>query len=268
VKNAWVMTAIIVGAAGATAIAQTSKVTAAQRDSRYQVGVMERVLEGAVEHGVTKTRDRLQAALPAEMEFVSESARVRGFRLEGYGLFFDVIVPSFQGTMPWVLRTLDQNALGLDSALKALRAHIETAKDANLEQALKRVELQVGPLPQARTATPVSGARTAPGSAAVAAPDQSPSVDPILSDPNEAFRAEVKQALMDAMLDHSNSLRLGPSESLTVAARRSNDRPQLSPADSEAATMVIRVSGADLSAFLAREITREEALKRIEVRVF
>jgi hypothetical protein len=267
VKNKWVVTAIIVGVSAGPALAQTSRVTPEQRDSRYQVGVMERVLEGAVEHGVTKTRDRLQAALSAPMDLISESARVRGFRLEGYGLFFDVIVPSFQTSLPWVFRTLDQNDLGLDNALKALRAHIETSKDTNLEQALKRVELQVGPLPQARTATTVGGARSVAGSA-VAPVDQSPAVDPILSDPNEAFRAEVKQALMDAMLDHSSSLRLGPSESLTVAARRSNDHPQLAPADSEATTMVIRVSGADLSAFLARQMTREEALKRIEVRVF
>src|SRR5437762_10763871 len=100
------MAALALGVSAAPALAQTAKVTPEQRDSRYQVGVMERVLEGAVEHGVTKTRDRLQAVLPAELQFVSENARVRGFRLEGYGLFFDVIVPSFETTLPWVFRTL------------------------------------------------------------------------------------------------------------------------------------------------------------------
>jgi len=73
---------------------------------------------------------------------------------------------------------------------------------------------------------------------------------------------------MDAMLDHSTSLGIGDGEWLTVAARRNDDRPRLSPADSEAQTMVIRVRGSDLSAYLARQISREEALQRIDVRVF
>ena len=93
-------------------------------------------------------------------------------------------------------------------------------------------------------------------------------VDPILSDPNEAYRAEVKRALMDAMLDHSSPLGLGDDEWLTLAVRRNDGRPRLAPADSDAGTMIIRVRGADLAGFLARQLSREEALKRIEVRVF
>ena len=73
---------------------------------------------------------------------------------------------------------------------------------------------------------------------------------------------------MDALLDHSSSLGLGPAEWLTIAVRRNDERPQLAPADSDAKTFIIRLKGADLAAFLARQITREEALKRIEVRVF
>src|SRR5689334_15191818 len=110
----WVVAAAVVSASAAPAVAQTARLTAEQRDSRYQIGVMERVFEGAVEHGVTKTRDRLTTVLPPETQltqFVSENARVRGFRLEGYGLFFDVIVPSFETTMLWATRTLDQNDL-------------------------------------------------------------------------------------------------------------------------------------------------------------
>ena len=63
-------------------------------DLRYQIGQMERVLEGAVEHGLTVTRDRVQALaqVPAEL-LVSDNAHARGFPLEGYGIFFDVAVP-------------------------------------------------------------------------------------------------------------------------------------------------------------------------------
>src|SRR4051794_7450810 len=154
--------------AGAQTAAQSAAAARMAAEQRYQIGQMERVLEGAVEHGITITRDRLQALaqVPADM-LVSDNAHARGFRLDGYGVFFDVVVPQFETTLTWSLRTLDQNDLGLDSALRTLQSHIKTAGDPNLEQALKRVELQVNPAVLARTSLPdVGGARTATGSAA------------------------------------------------------------------------------------------------------
>jgi len=92
--------------------------------------------------------------------------------------------------------------------------------------------------------------------------------DPVLTDPNEAYRTEVIQALKDAMLSHSSALGIGASEWLTIAAKGNDDRPRLAPADSDARTRIIRLRGSDLADFLAGKITREEALQRIEVRVF
>ena len=255
------------------AAAQTAPAARAEAESRYQVGQMERVLEGAVEHGATITRDRLKAVLPpadtADTLMAGENARARGFRLEGYGVFFDVIVPPFytETTLTWSLRTLDQNDLGLDSALKELRSHIQQSGDANLQQALKRVELQMSPMSAAVPMT--SGARTATGSVAATTADTPPApADPILNDPNEAYRTEVVQALKEAMLDHSTALGIGPDESLTIAAKGNDDRPRLAPADSDARTRMIRLRGSDLADYLAHKISKEEALKRIEVRVF
>ena len=54
--------------------------------------------EQRVEHGAAVTRDRLQAFLPADM-LLSENAHARGFRLDGYGMFFDVSVPDLEGTV-------------------------------------------------------------------------------------------------------------------------------------------------------------------------
>ena len=241
-------------------------------EQRYQIGQMERVLEGAVEHGVTVTRDRLQAIaqMPAEMRtLVSDNAHARGFRLEGYGVFFDVEVPSFFSTLTWSLRTLDQNDLGLDSAWRALQTHVKTTGDPNLEQALKRIELQMNPSALARPASDLADARTLTGSATSTPLEKpAPADDPILADPNEAYRAEVIQALKDAMLAHSSSLGIGSTEWLTIAAKGNDDRPRLAPADSDARTRIIRLLGSDLADFLAGRITRDEALKRIEVRVF
>jgi hypothetical protein len=232
---------------------------------------MERVLEGAVEHGLSVTRDRVQALAQAPPDMlVSDNAHVRGFRLEGYGVFFDVMVPSFETTWTWSLRTLDNADLGLDSALRTLQSHIKTSGDPNLEQALKRVELQVNPAVLTRSSAPdTSGVRTATGSAAsVSADKRAPGDDPILADPNEAYRTEVTQALKDAMLAYSSSLGIGAAEWLTIAAKGNDDRSRLAPADTGSGTRILRLRGSDLADFLAGKISREDAIQRIETRVF
>jgi len=240
-------------------------------EQRYQIGQMERLLEGAVEHGVTIIRDHLHALAQVQPDtLVSDNAHARGFRLEGYGIFFDVVVPSFETSWTIALRTLDQTDLGLESAIRRLQSHIQTSGDPDLVQALKRLELQVNPSLVTRASAPsAAGARTVTAAAAsVAADPPQPADDPILADPNEAYRTEVTQALKDAMLSHSSSLGIAPTEWLTIAAKGNDDRPRLAPADSDARTRILRMRGSDLAEFLAGRITREEALQRIEVRVF
>jgi hypothetical protein len=256
----------------ATALAeQTRQLQLAMqlKESRYQIGQIERLLEGAVEHGATLIRERLQAIMPADM-LLTENARARGFRLDGYGVFFDVEVPSLQEIL-WSYRTLDQNDLGVDNALRTLRAFIETANDVNLRQALERIELQVTPTPASLTtvAAPVAGASGVNNALTTSAgPSPQVAADPILSNPNEAYRAAVRAALVDAMLEHTRGLGIGASEWLTVAARSSDDRPRLAPADPEGQTNLLSIRGSDLAAFLAGQITRDEAVKRVDVRVF
>jgi hypothetical protein len=240
------------------------------RESRYQIGVMERVLEDAVEHGFNNWRERLQGVVPAQTMLL-DNARVRGYRLDDYGVFFDVDVPSLEMTWFSVMRTLDQNGLGLDSALKTVKAHVDASGDTNLEQALKRIELQVGS-PAGFIAN--SLAPGAPGQQAgapalqIATAASDPRTDPILTDPEDTYRAEVIHALSDAMLDHGGPLEVGPTEWLTIGARRNEVRPRIAPADSNARTIVIRLRGSDLKAFRAAQISREQAIERIEVRVF
>lgn len=247
------------------------------RESRYQLGQMERVLEGAVEHGANVIRERLQRMMPADM-LLSEEARARGFRLDGYGVFFDVEVPSLEGTLPWSFRTLDQNNLGIDNAMQTIRAFVAAAaaNDVNVQQAMKRIELQVAPY--ATTTTPAEPTATSPafvGTVRVASagadpapPEVAQAPDPVLSDPNEVYRSQIRDALIDAMLEHSRGLNIAPNETLTVAARRTDTRPRLTMVDTDARTVVLSLRGADLSAFLGGQITRDEARQRVEVRVF
>ncbi len=239
------------------------------REARYQIAQMERVLEGAAEHGATIIRERLQALAPSDM-LLTENARARGFRLDGYGVFFDVGVPSLAGSvLAWSFRALDQNNLGIESALRTVRSFIEAASggDANLQQALKRIELQVAPPVLVTDQLAPAQARPA-GVTPTTAASRSAASDPVITDPDEAYRTEVRDALVGAMLEHSRGLNIAAGEWLTVAARRNDDRPRLAPADTEARTMVIRIAGSDLSAFLAGQISREEARKRIDVRLF
>ena len=238
------------------------------RESRYQIGVMERVLEDAVEHGFSNWRDRWQTVLPAQTTLL-DNAHVRGYRLEGFGVFFDVEVPSLETTWFSVLRTLDQNGLGLENALKTVKAHIEASGDVNLEQALKRIELQVAPAPGLAAAAVGQGARggvTLPG--ATPSAGRSDAVDPILEDPEEVYRAEVIHSLSDAILDHGGPLDITGEESLWVGAGRNDSRPRLAPLDSNSRKIVLRLHGSDLRAFRAGQISRDQALERIEVRVF
>ena len=69
------------------------------------------------------------------------------------------------------------------------------------------------------------------------------------------------------MLDHSSALGLAANEWLTIGARRNEVRPRIGPLDSNAPTIVIRVRGSELAAFRAGQISREHAIKRVEVRV-
>jgi hypothetical protein len=236
---------------------------------RYQIGTMERVLENAVEHGATIWRDRLQAVVPSQT-LLLDNARARGYRLEGYGVFFDVEVPSlsFETTLYSAFRTLDENGLGLQSALNQLKTYIQAAGDANLEQALKRVELQVSPVVPSTTVAPASDARQAAGAGAALTPAGSrDDVDPILNNPQEAYRQEVTQAVIDAMLDHGGALGISGDEWLTIGERRNEARPRIG-FESDAQTVIIRLRGIDLGAFRAGQLSREDALKRVEVRVF
>ena len=239
------------------AVAQTAARAADARQTHYQIGVMERVLEGAVEHGVAVLKDRLQAAAPAAPAelLILDSPRVRGFRLDGYGVFFDVEVPSLNGTLTWTLL--------LDQASPAAARASASVPASTAAPILPNPRRAAGAAPGASD-RPVSATSVAPGNAPAA---KAPVDDRVLDNPNEAYRAEVVQALTDAMLDYSGPLSIGADEWLTIAARGIQDRPRLGPADNDAQTVMLSVRGADLTAFRAGQLSRDQVTVRIGKRV-
>ena len=237
-----------------------------QVQMRYQISVMEGILERAVEQGARILNRRVQSMMPS-MLLWGGTARARGFRLEPYGVFFDVEVPELRRSIAWTFRVLDQNDLGLTSALQSLRQHVETVSDQQarkqLEQALSRVELEMGPM------LPGPGGVSALGAPAAAQPVGGRPVQPVVEDPGEAYTNEVKSALVDAMLDFGGGITIGPDEWLTIAARDNEDRGRVTPSDPyEIVTIFLRIRGSDLAALKAGRLTRDEARKRVEVDEF
>jgi hypothetical protein len=258
--------------------AQVSQTEADQVRARQKVSLMESVLESAVANGADSLMRAVRAVMPPDALMLTGAPSARGFLLQGYGLFFDVEVPAFRRTIAWTLRQMvDDNGLGAAAAVNQLKAYIATVQDprqrAALERALRRLELQVGPVgPIQQDAAARPGATTVSTQAVglpASAPAQ-PQVDSaLIDDPNAAYTREVSAAIIDAMVENSGPLPVGENEWLTVAAR-DNIRPdRLVPGDtSNISSIVFRIKGSDLAAFRAGRMTLEEARQHVEVKQF
>ncbi|MGE3578107.1 MAG: hypothetical protein AB7I25_06555 [Vicinamibacterales bacterium] len=228
---------------------------------RSNLLIMEGVLERAVVLGADSLTRRVRALAPQEPPLLlAGEVDVRGFRLEGYGVFFDVEVPVLRQSVAWSLRALmDQGGVPLAVALNQLRAYVRTAADAqtrqSLERALHRLEMQVG-AQDSHTVTPAASTVAVP---------QPPEALAWLSNPNGAYTSAVKDALIEAMLEHSQALAVGAGEWLTIAARDNESRTRPAHVD-DSGTITLRVKGSDLAAFHAGRITVEEARRRVEIR--
>jgi len=279
-RVAFFMTIGVVLASGAHA--QVSREEADQVRARQKISMMESVLESAVANGADSLMRAVRAVMPPDALVLTGAPSARGFRLEGYGVFFDVEVPAFRRTMAWTLRQMvDENGLGAGAAVNQLKAYIATVQDPRqrtaLDRALRRLELQVGPVAPIVPSPQEASARTVGSTVAAQSVTQPPpasapavQVDPaVVEDPNGAYTREVSSAIVDAMIENSGPLPVGENEWLTVAAR-DNIRPdRLVPGDtSNISSIVFRVKGSDLAAFRTGRMTLEEVRTHVEVKQF
>ena len=259
-----------------------------QVEARYQLAIMADVLERAVQQGARLMTRQLQGGMP-QMFLIDGGARARGFRLEGFGIFFDVDVPAMRQSVMWSWRMLDLTGGGAAGALEELKAHLKTVTDPAqrkaLDQAIRQIELQIGPAPGVADSIRADNAPRREGQATVVAvprpqggaPAQAgqPGAPVVVSpgtapgqDPNASYTVAVREALVDAMLRYSQSLSLGADEWLVVAARDRGE-PGIGADDPfEVTTIQLRIKGADLQAFHASRLTLEEARKRVEVKEY
>lgn len=279
-----ISTVVGVGFAGSASAQTPAPVPKVESDSiraRQQIFMMERVLEGAVQLGVENLRRRVRAVMPDDALLQGGAPQVRGFRLDGYGVFFDVEVPALRRSLAWSIRTMNETGSALARDFAAMRAFVQAIPDprvkAEFERTIRRVQQQIGPAAQ----TPVVAA-AAPGNQAVsaqsvaiapqaveAAPAPAPVADAaLLNDPSDAYTDEVKATVIDAMIENSGSLVLGDEEWLTVAARDNAPTAPFITGDPDVVTLVLRVKGSDLNAFRARRLTLEQVRSRVQTGEF
>lgn len=262
--------AVLVVAAAVPASAQLPRTPDAEQiRARQRISMMESVLERAVMNGADNLLRQVQTVMP-DGAMLSGQPQVRGFRLDNYGVFFDVEVPAVRVSIAWMMKSAQAGSQVADAALADLRAAVSRmAPGAERDRAaasLARLQLVVGNAP---APSPAMGLRAGTvGAATTRAPVASPFAAPLdLDNPNEAWTQEVKAALMEAMLESSNALGIRDGEWLTVAARDNVPSDPLIPGDStDSSTVILRVRGSDLAAFHARTITLEEAKRRVDVR--
>ena len=249
---------------------------------RDDIRMMESVLTQALQKGAQDLARMLRVNQP-NSAFVTGTGRARGIILEGYGLLFDVDVPGMRQSVVWseqMVQLMQERERAVQD-LARLSPSDPLRKVAEMQyRTIERLldAARGGPVlipnPTAPTTVAQPGIAAAQNISGVSetvitntpAP---PSVSPaaVARDPNELYTESVKNALIDAMLKYSAFLKLGDSEWLTVAASDSEGPPIQGQID-DTSRIVIRVKGADLTAFQAGKLTREEVLKKVEVREY
>jgi hypothetical protein len=239
----------------------------------YHIRQIESMLTNAVKAGAASLANQLKISEPNSM-FVTGNARARGFELEGYGVFFDVDVPTMMQSVLWSTQLLQQQQYAeslrqrlADPAIDPAARSVVNMELARMQRAMARG--MIVPIPAVPTSQPapqgLAVAQTTEAPAAPARRELAPvAPPPNPRSPDELYTDTIKDALIDAMLSYGSALQLGDEEWLTIAARATN---QGTPGQlDDSSSIVIRVKGSDLSAFLKRQITREEILKKIEIK--
>jgi len=237
--------------------------------ARQRISMMEGTLERAVSIGADNLLRKVKAVMP-DSPMLSGVPEVRGFRLDSYGIFFDVEVPALRLPVTWPLRYMVRDNRELEGLAAELRTlMVQTQIDARYQdqfaQIIRRLEMRAqGPATLRGPAGAVATTQLAPQPGG----QRESSVDPrLLDDPNQGYTSEVKAALIDAMIENSGALALAPEEWLTVAARDNVPRDPLVPSDTaDFSTVIFRVKGSDLAAFRAGRLTLDEARQKVEVR--
>jgi hypothetical protein len=246
----WLRTAALTAACLAVAATVWPQAAPSKEDeqvkTRQRISTMEGVLERAVSNGAENLLRQVRSVM-LDAPMLSGVPQVRGFRLDGYGVFFDVEVPGLRLPVTWPLRYLiEDNRAAVAATLAELRTLIadQPARERDrFETLAQRLE--------SRAVTPRATPRQA---------------DPVVIEPDVAYTKAVREALIDAMIENSGPMPVAPDEWLTVAARDNAPRDPLMPGDTAGLnTLIFRVKGSDLAAYRAGKMTLEDARRHVQV---
>ena len=88
----------------------------------------------------------------------------------------------------------------------------------------------------------------------------------VLDDPGQAYTDEVKSALIEAMITYG-AIPIADDQWLTIAAR-DNEDSRLGGDPYDVSTIILRIRGDELAAYRAGRITKQDVVKRVEVREY
>jgi hypothetical protein len=258
---------------------------------RDDIRMMESVLTQALQKGAADLARQLRVSEP-NSAFVTGTGRARGFILEGYGIFFDVDVPGMKQSVVWSAQMLNlaqekeamlQKLASLSPDDPMRRIAVENIRRIDrfmnavqggavliptVPNAVAPAQLASPDRVSAANVQPIAeGVASAASPAAPAAPVPLAAPNAEVKDPNVLYTESGKGALIDAMLRYSGFLKIADQEWLAVAASDS-EGPQVPGQLDDASRILIRIKGSDLSAYQTNKISREEVLKRVEVREY
>lgn len=236
-----------------------------QLQLRSQISIMEAVLERAVGEGIRGAMGEMPDLFQTPPWITPP--RARGFKVDGYGVFFDVEVPALPASL-WSISVLNRsNEIAVANELNQMRALLAGLADENrrveLSRAIDRLQQRVsGAALSEPGAPPAQGRNVASISRRVPTPAAAPRSATPPRDPDVIYTDEVRTALVAAMLQQGITIQIAPDQWFTVAA----SQPRGDRGEPDTMTMYLSIQGKDLAALGARQITAEEAARKIVVK--
>lgn len=213
---------------------------------------LERVLSRAVALSARGVEQQLPPWSPGLMLFAGP-VQVRGFRLDGYGVFFDVECPVLRQSILWSMEIMDAD-------LRMMRRSLERLGEwGAFTQVLRELD------PDANTAVAFSpGAAPGDRRSRVAAGDAPPAPDAPQATPDlhAVYQDALRELLIDALLGYGGALGglLEQDEWLTVVARDTRGAP--------GRDTTVRVRAGDVAALHAGSLSLPEARARVDASSF
>ena len=214
---------------------------------------LERVLSSAVALSARGVEQQLPPWSPGLMLFAGP-VQVRGFRLDGYGVFFDVECPVLRQSILWSMEIMDADPWMMRRSLERLRelgAFTQVLRELDPD-ANTPVSFSPGAAPGDRRS------RVGTGDAPPAAPDAPRATQ----DLHAVYQDALRELLIDALLGYGGALGalLERDEWLTVVARDTRGVP--------GQDTTVRVRAGDVAALHDGSLSLAEARARVDTSSF